>query len=177
MSTGSINPLILRRELERRYRSYYDSACAFADRSLMAERARLLDGNELSAEALIEPLPGFRRRASTSRTSLNVSGSAMTSPSSSRPSWRATSCTPTRRRRCDAYERGEHVVITAGTGSGRPRRSSCPSSLTSYASRAPGPARRARRQAWWEGASRVRGPARAVRSAGAGVRGRWCSTR
>src|ERR1700722_8380969 len=55
-----VNPLRLHRELERQYRRFYDSAYAFADEMLEKERSSLLEKSGLSADLILEPVPGFK---------------------------------------------------------------------------------------------------------------------
>ena len=119
MTQQSLNPLLLRLDLEQRYRSYYDSTCSFADRSLMLERARLLESDPLSTDTIIEPLPGYRtsgERFEDLAARLGLGADVATFAGRIMAGNRLYTH---QAEAIAAYEGGKHVVITAGTGSGK----------------------------------------------------------
>ena len=58
-NSSETNPLVLRRYLEEAYRRYYASECAAADDAVAREQVRLLQEGQLSADVILEPVPGF----------------------------------------------------------------------------------------------------------------------
>src|SRR6266545_2985600 len=118
-ATRAVNPLRLLRELETQYRRFYDSAYAFADPSLAAERRALMLASGLSADLILEPVPGY---ASSSvgfgelAEELALGGDVAEFVS---PLFNGRELYRHQADALRAYERGEHVVVSAGTGSGK----------------------------------------------------------
>src|SRR4051794_6618603 len=117
-AAAPINPLRLQALLEQQYRRFYDSAYAFADPKLQAERQALLERSGLSADLIVEPVPGY---ASSGRDftaladdlDLGADVAAFVAPLLNGNDLYEHQAEALRR-----YLGGEHVVITAGTGSG-----------------------------------------------------------
>jgi ATP-dependent helicase YprA (DUF1998 family) len=117
--TQTKNPLRLRRLLEEQYRRFYDSAYALADPSLAEERRALMRESGLCADVMLEPVPGYRSsglgfEALADDLALGEDAARFIAPLMEGRELYLHQSEAVR-----AYERGENVVITAGTGSGK----------------------------------------------------------
>src|SRR5581483_3944140 len=114
-----INPLRLQRLLEEQYLRFYESAYALADPQLAAERQALMEEGGLSTDLILEPVPGYassglRFEAFAEQLGLGEDVAEFVSPLLAGNELYAHQADAVRR-----YLDGEHVVITAGTGSGK----------------------------------------------------------
>ena len=117
--TVPINPVRLQRLLEQQYQRFYDSAYAFADPQLAAERRWLMGKSGLSTDIILEPVPGYasshRQFASfAAELELGDDVAEFVSPLMEGSELYEHQANSVRR-----YLAAEHVVITAGTGSGK----------------------------------------------------------
>ncbi|MDA0169818.1 DEAD/DEAH box helicase [Solirubrobacter taibaiensis] len=114
-----MNPLALHRRLHETYARFYDSAYPLAHPLLAHERRARLSGGGLTTDVLLEPLPGYPSSghdvtAAAQALELGDDVAAFVAPLIGRHqlfrhqfrSW-------------EAYEAGQHPVVTAGTGSGK----------------------------------------------------------
>lgn len=115
----TLNPLALRTRLEREYRRYYDSVYAIGDERLMRERSALLEREGLSADVILEPVPGFRSSGETiaelsRRLGLGDDVAHFLAPLLG--DWPLYSH---QARALELALEGRNVVVSAGTGSGK----------------------------------------------------------
>jgi ATP-dependent helicase YprA (DUF1998 family) len=119
LPAGAVNPLRLQALLEQQYRRFYDSAYAFADPLLREERKALLADAGLSTDLYVEPVPGYESSGLqfselAAELSLGDDVARFVGP--------LFDGNPLYVHQADAlrcYENDEHVVVTAGTGSGK----------------------------------------------------------
>jgi ATP-dependent helicase YprA (DUF1998 family) len=145
-----MNPLRLQAELERRYRSFYDSAYALADEHLMKDRAREIDRRGLSAALLIEPVPGFR----SSGLTLSSIAAELAAPDGfalfAAPLLGERELYAHQANALRAYAERRHVVVTAGTGSGKTESFLLPILWHLMHESQSWQGRGAKPEAWWE---------------------------
>src|SRR2546423_799807 len=113
------NPLRLQRLLEDQYRRFYDSAYALADPLLAEERRALMRESGLCAAVMLEPVLGYRSsglgfEAVADELKVGADAAGFITPLMEGRELYLHQAEAVR-----AYERGENVVITAGTGSGK----------------------------------------------------------
>ena len=117
--TLPINPLRLHQLLEQQYLRFYDSAYALADPQLAAERRSLMAESGLSTDLILEPVPGYassgmRFTGFAEQAGLGEDVGEFVAPLLGENELYAHQADAVRR-----YLAGDHVVITAGTGSGK----------------------------------------------------------
>lgn len=114
-----INPLHLQQMLEEQYLRFYDSAYALADPQLAAERRSLMAQSGLSTDVILEPVPGYASSgllfaSFAEELGLGEDVAEFVAPLLGGNELYAHQAEAMRR-----YLAREHVVVTAGTGSGK----------------------------------------------------------
>ncbi len=114
-----INPLRLQALLEQQYRRFYDSAYAFADPQLAAERRSLMEQSGLSTDLILEPVPGYASSGLhfaplADELKLGTDVGEFVAPLMDGNELYEHQAAALR-----CYLAGENPVITAGTGSGK----------------------------------------------------------
>jgi Lhr-like helicase len=154
VARNPINPLRLQTLLEQQYRRFYDSAYPFADQQLLDERRELLEGSGLSTDLILEPVPGFASSGlsfTQLAVELGLGGDVAEFVS---PLMTGNDLYSHQAGAIRASQRGENVVVTAETGSGKTEAFLMPLLIHLVEeSRAWGGAG-AEPNAWWEQSSR-----------------------
>jgi Lhr-like helicase len=151
----AVNPLRLHRLLEAQYRRFYDSAYAFADPLLEAERAALIESSGLSTDLILEPLPGFLSSGLTfealaAQLDLGEDVAQFVAPLLSGNRLHGHQADAVR-----AYEQGRNVVVTASTGSGKTEAFLMPLLVHLIRESRSWSGAGARPQEWWESGSKL----------------------
>lgn len=114
-----VNALRLKRMLEEQYRRFYDSAYAIADPLLAAERRELMRQSGLTADLLLEPVPGFAGSGLDFGELAAELGRGEDAAAFISPLFAGRELYTHQANAMRAYTAGNHVVVTAGTGSGK----------------------------------------------------------
>jgi ATP-dependent helicase YprA (DUF1998 family) len=114
-----INPLRLQALLETQYRRFYESAYAFADPQLAAERQTLTAQSGLSTDLILEPVPGYESAGLqfvdlAQQLELGADAATFIAPLMNGNELYVHQAEAVR-----SGLAGDNVVITAGTGSGK----------------------------------------------------------
>ena len=114
-----VNAVRLKRQLEEQYRRFYDSAYAIADPMLAAERRELMRRSGLAADLLLEPVPGFAGSGLDFGELTAELGRREDEAEFISPLFAGRELYTHQANAMRAYTAGDHVVVTAGTGSGK----------------------------------------------------------
>jgi len=149
-----INPLRLQSLLEEQYRRFYDSAYAFADPQLAAERRALMRESGLSTDLILEPVPGY---ASSGQLFADLAAALELGDDVAQfiaPLMSGNEVYEHQAESLQAYLRGQNVVISAGTGSGKTEGFLIPLLVHLVRESRDWVGNGAQPQAWWERNSR-----------------------
>jgi len=149
-----VNPLVLRRYLEDAYRRYYASECAAADDAVAREQVSLLHEGQLSADVILEPVPGFSSSEETlsqvaARLGLNSEVAQFF-----RPLLGDRQLYTHQVEALEQHLSGQHVLLASGTGSGKTEALLLPVMLHLLAESQSWSAQTSQPAAWWRDSTR-----------------------
>jgi Lhr-like helicase len=149
-----INPLRLQSLLEEQYRRFYDSVYAFADPELAAERRLLMRESGLSTDLILEPVPGY---ASSGQLFADLAAALELGDDVAQfvvPLMSGNEVYEHQAESLKTYLRGQNVVVSAGTGSGKTEAFLIPLLVHLIRESRDWVGSGAQPQAWWERSSR-----------------------